>query len=428
MLDIKQLRTSPESIVENLKRRGIDFDISVFEALESKRRDLQQAVQALQNKRNQASKQIGVIKAQGGDVQAVLTEVSTLGDDLKSLETQLEHVLAEINTLLLSTPNTLQDDVPAGRDENDNVEVRRVGEPPVFDFSVKDHTELGELNGLMDFDSAAKLSGSRFVVLRRELAQLQRALAQFMLDTHINEHGYDEVYVPYLVHEKALYGTGQLPKFADDQFMTTDDQPMVLIPTAEVSVTNLVCDTVLETSALPLKYVAHTPCFRREAGSYGRDTRGMIRQHQFEKVEMVQIVHPDASEAAHHEMLEHAERILALLELPYRVVTLCAGDTGFSAAKTYDIEVWLPSQQAYREISSISNTQSFQARRMQARFKPGQGQKPEFVHTLNGSGVAVGRALVAVMENYQTSSGAIRVPDVLQPYMQGKDMLKHVDT
>lgn len=422
MLDAKLLRSDIDQVIANLQRRGYMFDQVAYKALEKKRSEIQQRTQTLQAERNKTSKQIGMLKAKGEDAQPVLDQIADLGDQLKVAESELAEVLAQLDDILLCVPNLLDDDVPTGKDENDNVEVKRWGELPVFDFDVKDHIELGESLGGMDFDRAAKLSGARFVVLQNGVAKLQRALAQFMLDLHATEHGYQEVYVPYLVHDKALYGTGQLPKFADDQFVVRGESDMVLIPTAEVPVTNLVREEILDAEQLPLKFVAHTPCFRREAGSYGRDTRGMIRQHQFEKVEMVQVVHPDQSEAALEAMLSHAEKVLQRLMLPYRVVRLCSGDIGFSAAKTYDLEVWLPGQDAYREISSISNTRDFQARRMQARFRE-KGGKPALCHTLNGSGLAVGRALVAVLENYQQADGTIKVPSVLKPYMQGRDLI-----
>lgn len=422
MLDSKRLRTDIDAVVQNLQRRGYVFDQKAYEALEVKRSEIQQRTQMLQAERNKTSKQIGMLKAKGEDAQPVLDQVADLGDQLKAAESELGDVLAQLDDILLRVPNLLDDDVPTGKDERSNVEIKRWGEPPAFEFDVKDHIELGESLGGMDFDRAAKLSGARFVVLKNGIAKLQRALAQFMLDLHTGEHGYQEVYVPYLVHEKALYGTGQLPKFGDDQFMVAGESAMVLIPTAEVPVTNLVREEIIDVEQLPLKFVAHTPCFRREAGSYGRDTRGMIRQHQFEKVEMVQVVHPDQSEAALEEMLSHAEKVLQLLELPYRVMTLCTGDIGFSAAKTYDLEVWLPGQQAYREISSISNTRDFQARRMQARYRE-SGGKPALCHTLNGSGLAVGRTLIAVLENYQQSDGTIQVPEILKSYMRGASLI-----
>lgn len=422
MLDAKLLRSDIDQVIANLQRRSYAFDQAAYKALDTKRSEIQQRTQTLQAERNKTSKQIGMLKAKGEDAQSVLDQVANLGDQLKTAESELADVLAQLDDMLLCVPNLLDDDVPPGKDENDNVEIKRWGELPVFDFEVKDHIELGESLGGMDFDRAAKLSGARFVVLQNGIAKLQRALAQFMLDLHTADHGYQEVYVPYLVRDKALYGTGQLPKFADDQFVVSGESEMVLIPTAEVPVTNLVREEILDASELPLKFVAHTPCFRREAGSYGRDTRGMIRQHQFEKVEMVQIARPDQSDAALEEMLSHAEKILQLLMLPYRVVRLCSGDIGFSAAKTYDLEVWLPGQDAYREISSISNTRDFQARRMQARFRE-KGGKPMLCHTLNGSGLAVGRTLVAVLENYQQADGTIKVPSVLKPYMQGRDLI-----
>lgn len=420
MIDLKALRSDLDSVVNNLKRRGFEFDVAVFTALEQKRSSLQSKTQELQAKRNSSSKNIGMLKAKGEDVTPVLAEVADLGDQLKICEQELDQLLDKLNDFLLHVPNLLDDDVPLGKSENDNVEIKKWGDLPQFDFNPKDHIDLGEQLGGIDFDAATKISGSRFVVLRNGIARLQRALAQFMLDLHVNEHGYEEVYVPFLVHSKALYGTGQLPKFKEDQFQVAGDWDMFLIPTAEVPVTNLVRESVLDASVLPLKMTAHTPSFRSEAGSYGKDTRGMIRQHQFEKVEMVQVVKPDDSDRAHEEMLGHAEKVLQLLKLPYRVVILCAGDTGFSAAKTYDIEVWLPGQQAYREISSVSNTRNFQARRLQARWRNPNLKKPELVHTLNGSGLAVGRTLIAVLENYQQANGRIKVPEVLQPYMNGE--------
>lgn len=423
MLDTKQLRNNLDDIVNNLKRRGFDFDVAYYAALEEKRAKLQQVTQALQAERNSASKKIGMLKAKGDDAQPILDQVASLGDKLKENETALGALLKELNDFLLTIPNTLADDVPSGKTEDDNIELRTWGSKPSFDFTPIDHIQLGEQLGQIDFDAASKLSGARFVVLSKGIARLQRALAQFMLDLHINEHGYQEMAVPFLVHSKALFGTGQLPKFEEDQFSIAGDQDFVLIPTAEVPLTNLVADTVIDANKLPLKFTAHTPCFRSEAGSYGKDTRGMIRQHQFEKVEMVQIVEPEKSEQVHEEMVGHAEKVLQLLELPYRVVTLCAGDTGFAATKTYDLEVWMPGQDAYREISSISNTRDFQARRMQARWRDPNSKKPVLVHTLNGSGLAVGRTLIAVLENHQKADGTIKVPAVLQKYMGGTEII-----
>lgn len=425
MLDPKLLRNPVEleKVVANLRRRGFEFDVAAYHALEEKRVLFQQKTQDLQAERNRQSKLIGEAKNKGEDAQDILDQVAHLGDALKENEAALDAVLKELDDFLLFIPNLLHDSVPDGRSEVDNVELKRWGEPTPFHFKPKDHIELGESLRQIDFDAAATLSGARFVVLRNGIARLQRALAQFMLDLHTREHGYQEVYVPFLVNRDILYGTGQLPKFEEDQFKIAaaeGERQFILIPTAEVPVTNLVRDTILDEAQLPLKMVAHTPCFRSEAGSYGKDTRGMIRQHQFEKVEMVHVVKPDDSERAHQEMLSHAEKVLQLLELPYRVVTLCAGDTGFGAAKTYDLEVWLPGQNTYREISSVSNTRDFQARRMQARWRGKEMRKPELVHTLNGSGLAVGRTLVAVIENYQTEDGHIRVPSVLQSYMNGE--------
>jgi seryl-tRNA synthetase len=363
-------------------------------------------------------------KAQGEDIEPLLAAVQHLGDKLAASEAELQSVLAELQAIELGLPNLLQDDVPDGADEKDNALVRQWGEPAEFDFEPRDHIEIGESLGMLDFECASKMSGSRFVVMRGQLARLQRALVQMMLDTHTTEHGYTETYVPFLVQDQALVGTGQLPKFEEDLFKTTTETPYYLIPTAEVPVTNFAREMIFDADDLPLRYTAHTPCFRSEAGSYGQDTRGMIRQHQFEKVELVQFVAPDASNAALEELTGHAESILQRLELPYRLVTLCAGDTGFGSAKTYDIEVWLPGQEQYREISSCSNYEAFQARRMRARYRnPGSG-KPELIHTLNGSGVAAGRALIAVMENYQQADGSIRIPEALLPYMGGLSVIQ----
>lgn len=422
MLDPKLLRTNLEDVAKRLKRRGFELDINTYEAIESQRGVLQNKTQELQTQRNQFSKAIGQAKAKGEDASEAMAQVGKINEELKSNEADLAELQKRLLDFQLMIPNLLNDDVPDGASEADNQEIKKWGEPRKFDFKIKDHIELGEALGQIDFESAAKISGSRFVVLHGGLARLQRALAQFMLDLHISEHGYQEVYVPYLVHSKALYGTGQLPKLKDDQFQVAGDWDLTLIPTAEVPVANLSRDSIIDEQALPLKYVAHTPCFRSEAGSYGKDVRGMIRQHQFEKVEMIQLVKPEDSYKAHDEMLGHAEKILQLLEIPYRVVILCSGDIGFSAAKTYDIEVWMPGQNAYREISSVSNCEDFQARRMKARYRS-SGGKPELLHTLNGSGLAVGRTLIAVMENYQDEKGRIAVPRELKPYMKGLDII-----
>ena len=424
MLDIQLLRTQPEEIARRLATRGGAIDFDPFNALEAERKTLQQRTQDLQAQRNSLSKQIGVLKGKGQDASAVLAEVGKLGDELKASEVRLAELLEAINDFTSALPNLPGDDVPVGADENDNVEIKRWGEIPAFDFAVRDHVDIGAgLNG-MDFETAAKIAGSRFVVLQGPVARLHRALAQFMLDTHTAEHGYTELYAPYLVNSDSLYGTGQLPKFAEDLFQIPrgDAEPYYLIPTAEVPVTNIVRDTITPAEQLPRKWVCHTPCFRSEAGSGGRDTRGMIRQHQFDKVELVQIVAPEQSAAAHEALTRHAETILEKLGLPYRRIVLCTGDMGFSAQKTYDLEVWLPAQNTYREISSCSNFGAFQARRMQARFRNAQG-KPELAHTLNGSGLAVGRTLVAILESYQQADGSVRVPNALQPYMGGLKVL-----
>jgi seryl-tRNA synthetase len=447
MLDIQTLRNDLDGVAARLATRGFVLDKKRFEQLEGERKTIQTRTQELQAKRNATSKQIGQAKAKGEDVSAIMAEVATLGDELKQAEVHLGEVQNALQQLLEVIPNTPHSSVPPGKSETDNVEVRKVGTPPKFDFEAKDHVDLGEKLGL-DFDTAAKISGARFSLLKGPLARLHRALAQFMLDTHTEQHGYTETYVPYLVNADSMRGTGQLPKFKADlfrvprtKFEPTDipqsmpegqvyrtgftppvEEDWFLIPTAEVPVTNMVRDVIVPLDQLPMKFVAHTPCFRSEAGSYGRDTRGMIRQHQFDKVELVQMVHPDESYAALEQLLGHAETILQKLGLPYRVVKLCTGDMGFSAALTYDIEVWLPAQNTYREISSCSNFESFQARRMQARFRNAQG-KPELLHTLNGSGLAVGRTLVAVLENYQQADGSVHIPEVLRPYMGGKEKL-----
>ncbi|MCK5902770.1 MAG: serine--tRNA ligase [Cocleimonas sp.] len=424
MLDIKLLRDNPEAIAIELKRKGYHLDVKTFTELEDTRKKLQVATQSLQKERNTRSKSIGQAKAKGEDIKPLLAEVANLGHQLKTKEHELTKLQAKIETLVREIPNVLHPSVPDGNDEADNVEIATWGEPTAFDFEAKDHVDLGLPNGWMDFEAAVKLTGSRFVVMRGAMARLHRALIQFMLDTHTTEHGYTEVYVPYMVNQESLYGTGQLPKFADDLFKLDDEREFYLIPTAEVPVTNLIRDEILDADTLPMKYTAHTPCFRSEAGSYGRDTRGLIRQHQFEKVELIQFVKPDESWEALEALRGHAETILQKLALPYRTVILCTGDTGFSAQKTYDLEVWLPGQQKYREISSCSNVGDFQARRMKARYRNPETNKPEFLHTLNGSGLAVGRALVAVIENYQQKDGSIRIPDALKPYMGGLEVLR----
>jgi seryl-tRNA synthetase len=422
MLDLQVLRNDLTGVAERLATRGYRLDTTRFEQLESARKTIQTHTQELQAKRNATSKQIGMAKAKGEDVSAIMAEVAGLGDELKGLETQLEQVQQDLQDFLSVIPNTPHISVPAGKSETDNVEMRSVGSPPKFDFEVKDHVSVGEDVGGLDFETATKISGARFSLLKGPLARLHRALAQFMLDIHTEQHGYTEVYVPYLVNADSMRGTGQLPKFEEDLFRVPrqlgeeGEQNFYLIPTAEVPVTNMVRDSITPLEKLPLKFVAHTPCFRSEAGSYGRDTRGMIRQHQFDKVELVQIVHPEHSYDALEQLLAHAETILQKLALPYRVMKLCTGDMGFSAAMTYDIEVWLPAQNAYREISSCSNFEAFQARRMQARFRNEQG-KPELLHTVNGSGLAVGRTLVAILENYQQADGSVVIPEVLRPYM-----------
>jgi seryl-tRNA synthetase len=423
MLDIKLLRQDVDGVAENLARRGFVFDRSLFAGLEAERKALRVEVETRRQQRNERSKTIGQARAAGQDIEPLRAEVARLGEALDAGESRLFAIEQELNDLLHGVPNLLHTDVPDGADESANVELRRGGEPPAFDFTPKDHQELGEALGLLDLGAAARIAGSRFVVLSGALARMQRALVQFMLDLHTGEQGYRETYVPYLANRAALFGTGQLPKFADDLFPVGADSEMFLIPTAEVPLTNLVRESILEAGELPLKLTAHTPCFRSEAGSYGKDTRGMFRQHQFEKVEIVQIVRPEDSPAALEGLVREAETVLARLGLAYRVVTLCAGDTGFSAAKTYDVEVWLPGQDRFREISSCSNFEAFQARRMQARWRNPATGKPEPVHTLNGSGVAVGRALIAVMETYQQADGSIRMPEALAPYMGGLDVV-----
>jgi seryl-tRNA synthetase len=435
MLDLQTLRNEINEVAARLATRNYILDTARFEQLEGERKTVQTRTQELQAKRNSTSKLIGQAKAKGEDVSAIMADVSNLGDELKQLETKLESIQQDMLAFLSVIPNTPHASVPQGKSEADNVEMRKVGTPPKFDFEVRDHVSVGEAMGL-DFETATKISGSRFSLLKGPLARMHRALAQFMLDTHTDQHGYIETYVPYMVNADSMFGTGQLPKFEEDLFKvgfgnsvqtlnsaaTGQVASFYLIPTAEVPVTNMVRDTITPLEQLPLKYVAHTPCFRSEAGSYGRDTRGMIRQHQFEKVELVQIVHPEQSYDALEALLGHAETILQKLGLPYRVVKLCSGDMGFSSAMTYDIEVWLPAQNTYREISSCSNFEAFQARRMQARFRNAQG-KPELVHTVNGSGLAVGRTLVAILENYQQADGSVIVPEVLRPYMGGMERI-----
>jgi seryl-tRNA synthetase len=422
MLDPKLLRNEPQQVAEQLARRGYELDVAALDAIEKQRKQAQLKAQELQTERNSRSKSIGKAKAAGEDIAPLLAEIENLGDQHKAAEAELAEVLNQLNELALQMPNIAQDDVPAGKNEDDNVEISRWGEPKQFDFEPKDHVDLGaSLNG-MDFETAAKISQARFVTLKGPLAKLQRALTQFMLDMHSEQHGYTETYVPYLVNSDSLRGTGQLPKFEEDLFKV-DDAGLYLIPTAEVPVTNIVRDTIVSDEELPLKFVAHTPCFRSEAGSHGRDVRGLIRQHQFEKVELVQIVRPEDSEAAHEALTNDAEVILQKLELPYRKVLLCTGDLGFSSSKTYDLEVWLPSQQTFREISSCSNFHDFQARRMQARWRNPETGKPELVHTLNGSGLAVGRTLLAVLENHQDEQGRVHIPLVLRPYMGGQEVI-----
>ena len=425
MLDIQLLRNNLDAVAARLATRGYTLDTAGFLALESERKDLQTRTQDLQASRNSLSKQIGQLKAKGEDASGVMAEVAALKADLEACEARLADLLKEFDAFVAVIPNRPQESVPAGRDESGNVEVHRWGAPRVFDFPVRDHVDLGEGLGQLDFSAAAKISGARFSLLKGGLARLHRALAQFMLDTHSQEHGYTEVYTPYLVNAESMFGTGQLPKFEADLFKVPrqDADPLYLIPTAEVPVTNIVRDEILAAEALPMKFVCHTPCFRSEAGSYGKDTRGMIRQHQFDKVELVQVVTAEQSNDAHEALTRHAEVILEKLGLPYRRVVLCTGDMGFSSAKTYDLEVWLPAQNTYREISSCSNFEAFQARRMQARVR-NEKNKPEAVHTLNGSGLAVGRTLVAVLENYQNADGSITVPEALRPYMGGQETIR----
>ena len=429
MLDPNLLRTEPDAVAEKLARRGFKLDVEKLRALEERRKVLQVKTENLQAERNSQSKSIGQAKARGEDIEPLRVQVNQLGEELDAAKADLDALLAEIRDIALTLPNIPDDCVPSGKDDSENLEVSRWGEPRTFDFDIRDHVSLGELSDGLDFASAVKLTGARFVVMKGQMARLHRALSQFMLDLHTEQHGYSEYYVPYLVNQDTLYGTGQLPKFGGDLFHTrpldeeADTSNYALIPTAEVPLTNLVRDEILEEEFLPLKMTAHTPCFRSEAGSYGRDTRGLIRMHQFDKVEMVQIVRPEDSMDALEELTGHAEKVLQLLGLPYRKVLLCSGDIGFGSRKTYDLEVWLPAQNTYREISSCSNMWDFQARRMQARCRSKTDKKTRLVHTLNGSGLAVGRTLVAVLENYQQADGRIEIPEVLRPYMKGLDYI-----
>jgi seryl-tRNA synthetase len=422
MLDLKTLRDDPDAVAHTLKVKGFDFDVERFRALESTRRVLQQTSEQLQNERNTKSKAIGQAKANGEDIAPLVAEVGDLGDRLEAAKAQFEEAHDALQGFLRAVPNMPDTSVPAGGSEADNEELHIWGNVPEFNFEPLDHVDL-TAEGALDFETAVKVSGSRFVIMKGELARLHRGLTQLMLDLHTRDHGYQELYVPAIVNEASLYGTGQLPKFADDQFKLDQESDMYLIPTAEVPVTNMYRDEILDEEQLPIRHVCHSPCFRSEAGSYGRDTRGIIRQHQFEKVELVQLVHPDTSWDVLDELTGHAEKILQVLELPYRAVVLCGGDLGFSAAKTIDLEVWLPGQNQYREISSCSNTLDFQARRMQARYRSSRTGRPEFVHTLNGSGLAVGRSLVAVLENYQDGDGRVAIPDALRDFMGGQSHL-----
>ena len=429
MLDAKLLRTQPDTVVRKLASRGFEWQVDAFEQLEQQRKDLQVKTEQLQAERNQRSKAIGQAKAKGEDVQPLLDAVADLGTQLDEAKRAFDNVQQQLDTMLAVMPNLPNEATPIGESEADNVEVRRVGVPREFSFTVRDHVELSEMRGWYDNDAATKITSARFSVLKGSMARLQRALTQFMLDTHINEHGYEEVYVPYIVNQDSLFGTGQLPKFAADLYQLeknaehdTSDRDLYLIPTAEVPITNLLRGEIVDEASLPIKYVGHTPCFRSEAGSYGKDVKGLIRQHQFEKVEMVQFVHPDKSDEALESLTLHAESILEKLGLPYRVMALCSGDIGFSAAKTYDLEVWLPGQNAYREISSCSNFEDFQARRLMARYRSGQ-DKPQLLHTLNGSGLAVGRTLVAILENYQNEDVSVNITPILRPYMGCADQI-----
>ncbi|SDS84547.1 seryl-tRNA synthetase [Pseudomonas sp. Z003-0.4C(8344-21)] len=425
MLDSKLLRSNLQDVADRLASRGFALDTARIEALEEQRKTVQTRTEALQAERNARSKSIGQAKQRGEDIAPLMADVERMAGELSAGKVELDAIQTELDAILLGIPNLPHESVPVGKDEDDNVEVRRWGTPTQFDFEVKDHVALGEKFGWLDFETAAKLSGARFALLRGPIARLHRALAQFMINLHVNEHGYEEAYTPYLVQAPALQGTGQLPKFEEDLFKIAreGEADLYLIPTAEVSLTNIVAGEIVDSKLLPIKFVAHTPCFRSEAGASGRDTRGMIRQHQFDKVEMVQIVEPSQSMEALESLTANAEKVLQLLGLPYRTLALCTGDMGFSAVKTYDLEVWIPSQDKYREISSCSNCGDFQARRMQARFRNPETGKPELVHTLNGSGLAVGRTLVAVLENYQQADGSIRVPDVLKPYMGGLEVI-----
>ncbi len=426
MLDSKLLRGQLQEVADRLASRGFSLDVARIESLEERRKSVQTRTEQLQADRNRISKSIGQAKAKGQDIEPLKADVDRMAAELAAGKVELDEIQAELDGIVLTIPNLPDSSVPVGKDEDDNVEVRRWGTPRQFDFPVKDHVALGEISGGLDFEAAAKLSGARFAVLRGPIARLHRALAQFMINLHTAEHGYEEAYTPYLVQAPALQGTGQLPKFEEDLFKISreGEADFYLIPTAEVSLTNLVAGAILDARQLPIRFVAHTPCFRSEAGASGRDTRGMIRQHQFDKVEMVQVVEPSKSMDALESLTANAERVLQALELPYRVLSLCTGDMGFSAVKTYDLEVWVPSQDKYREISSCSNCGDFQARRMQARWRNPETGKPELVHTLNGSGLAVGRTLVAVLENYQQADGSIRVPEVLKPYMGGVEVIR----
>ncbi len=426
MLDPQYLRKEYKTIAEKLRPRGYEFRLAYYEDLEARRKSIQSDTETARNLRNQLSKKIGQLKSKGENTSDTMAQVEQIGNQLDKLEKQFSTVQEEFYEFQSGIPNVAHESVPIGTSENDNTELRRVGEIKSFDFAPQDHVALGEKLGMLDFDLASKLSGSRFVVMRQELAALHRAIAQMMLDTHTREHGYEEINLPFIVNAQNLYGTGQLPKFQEDQFHLDDDRDFYLIPTAEVPLTNLVRERILDPDELPMQLCAHTPCFRREAGSYGKDTRGMIRQHQFEKVELVHVVAPDESYDTLELLTKNAEKILNLLELPYRVIVLCTADMGFSAAKTYDIEVWLPGQGKYREISSCSNCEGFQARRMKARWRNPNNGKVEPVHTLNGSGLAVGRTLIAVLENYQNKDGSIKIPEVLQPYMNGLEWIKPV--
>jgi seryl-tRNA synthetase len=423
MLDAKLLRTDPHAVADKLAVKKYTLNVAEFNALEAERKTLQTDTEQLQSERNSRSKNIGKAKASGQDIAPLIAEMDELGAQLEVKKSELKTLQDKIQTLLAGMPNLPDEDVPEGESEEENVEIRRWGQVPSFDFEVLDHVALGEINNELDFETAAKLTGSRFVVMKNEIAKLHRALTQFMLDTHTNENGYHEVYVPYLVNAETLFGTGQLPKFEVDLFKVPGEKDYYLIPTAEVPATNIYADSIVDASVLPIKMVCHTPCFRSEAGSYGRDTRGMIRQHQFDKVELVHLVKPEDSDEALDQLTGHAEDILQKLKLPYRVVKLCGGDLGFSAAKTFDLEVWLPGQNAYREISSCSNTRDFQARRMQARYRDPETGKPQLLNTLNGSGLAVGRTMVAIMENYQNKDGSITIPEVLRPYMGGIEVI-----